>query len=105
MSDLISREMAIDEMLTRKRSAYEWYKSAKVKDDDEIMVRADSAVACFIECILTLKQISSIDAVEVVRCKDCKWYGEPGCAIQIIDDSDRPKETDFCSFAERRIDG
>lgn len=39
---------------------------------------------------------------QVVRCKDCKWYGEPGCAIQIMDDSDRPKETDFCSFGERK---
>lgn len=30
--------------------------------------------------------------------------GKAGCAISIVDDSDRPKETDFCSFAERRTD-
>lgn len=37
-----------------------------------------------------------------VRCKHCKWWNEPGCAIRIVDDSDRPKENDFCSFGERR---
>ena len=44
----------------------------------------------------------TIDAVEVVRCRDCKWYGHIGCAIEIKDDSDRPKPDDFCSFGERR---
>lgn len=46
----------------------------------------------------------TIDAVPVVRCKDCKWFGEYGCAIRIVDDSDKPKENDYCSFAERRSD-
>lgn len=46
----------------------------------------------------------SVDAVVVVRCKDCKWFGDIGCAIRIVDDSDKPTENDFCSFAERRID-
>lgn len=41
---------------------------------------------------------------EIVRCKDCKWFGEIGCAIRIVDDSDKPKENDYCSFAERRSD-
>lgn len=45
-----------------------------------------------------------VDAVEVVRCKDCKWFGDIGCAIRIVDESDKPKETDFCSFGERRED-
>lgn len=42
--------------------------------------------------------------VEVIRCKDCKWFGDFGCAIRIVDDSDKPTENDFCSFAERRTD-
>lgn len=41
---------------------------------------------------------------EIIRCKDCKWFGRIGCAISIVDDSDRPTENDFCSFAERRTD-
>ena len=42
------------------------------------------------------------DTAEVVRCKDCKWYGHLGCAIRIVDDSDKPNDNDFCSFGERR---
>ena len=33
-------------------------------------------------------------------CKNCKWFGKVGCAINIVDDSDKPTENDFCSFAE-----
>lgn len=42
--------------------------------------------------------------VEVVRCKDCKWWNKAGCAIRIVDDSDKPTENDFCSFGERRCE-
>lgn len=42
------------------------------------------------------------ELVSAVRCRDCKWYGHIGCAIEIKDDSDRPKPDDFCSFGERR---
>ena len=38
--------------------------------------------------------------IPVIRCKNCKWFGEAGCAIQIVDNSDKPTENDFCSFAE-----
>lgn len=44
------------------------------------------------------------DKEEVIRCKDCKWFGGVGCAIQIVDDSDRPKDYDYCSFGERKED-
>lgn len=44
----------------------------------------------------------AVDAIQVVRCKDCKWFNKPGCAISIVDESDKPKETDFCSFGERK---
>ena len=41
------------------------------------------------------------DMVEVVRCKDCKWFGLVGCAVMIADDDDKPTENDYCSFGER----
>ena len=44
----------------------------------------------------------TIDAVQVVRCKDCKWRNEPGCALMIVDDSDKPKDYDYCSYGERK---
>lgn len=49
--------------------------------------------------------IPAVDAVEVVRCKDCKWWNQAGCAISIVDDSDKPTANDFCSFGERRTNG
>lgn len=42
------------------------------------------------------------DVQPVVRCKDCKWFNKIGCAIEIMDESDKPHEDDFCSFAERK---
>ena len=54
---------------------------------------------------IVIEDAPTIDAVEVVRCKDCKWFGKVGCAIMIVDDYDKPTEDDYCSFAERRDDG
>lgn len=52
-----------------------------------------------------LNECPAADVEEVVRCKECKWFGDIGCAIRIVDDSDRPSENDFCSFAERKDNG
>ncbi|MBR0341047.1 MAG: hypothetical protein IJH64_02105 [Oscillospiraceae bacterium] len=46
-----------------------------------------------------------VDNYEIVRCKDCKWWRNVGCAIRIVDESDEPKDNDYCSFWERREDG
>lgn len=51
-----------------------------------------------------LNEQPTIKAEPVVRCRECKWFNHPGCAIFIVDDSDRPTENDFCSFGERRED-
>ena len=39
-------------------------------------------------------------AVDVVHCKDCKWRDKAGCALQIVDDSDKPSDNDYCSYGE-----
>lgn len=48
-----------------------------------------------------------VDAVEVVRCKDCIWYYRKACCPLAcsgfeIEDGDLPRENDFCSYGERR---
>ena len=48
-----------------------------------------------------IRQLPPVQS-EIIRCKDCKWFGDIGCAIEIVDIFDRPSENDFCSFAERR---
>lgn len=45
------------------------------------------------DAICALKDIPSADVVEVVRCKDCKWY--KGCFMLENDD-------DYCSNGERK---
>ena len=58
-----------------------------------------------------LQDTPTVDAVEVVRCKDCKWFADNndgdwfGCwlfqTIQIIPE-DTPKPDDYCSYGERK---
>lgn len=38
----------------------------------------------------------------LVRCKDCKWRNKAGCALEIVDDSDKPSDNDYCSYGERK---
>lgn len=47
----------------------------------------------------------TVDAVKVVRCKDCKWREKLGCIVWIVDESDKPKDDDFCSWGERKESG
>ena len=59
---------------------------------------------------ITLEDLPSADAVEVVRCKDCKWYKKNYsswngkefkiCAREPTEPSRRPD--DFCSYGERK---
>ena len=48
-------------------------------------------------------QVPAVDAVEVVRCKDCKWRNTAGCPYMNFDAADR-EDSDFCSDGERRED-
>lgn len=57
----------------------------------------------------SMEATKTVDAVPVVRCKDCKWFADNndgdwfGCwlfqTIQIIPE-DTPKPDDYCSYGE-----
>jgi len=50
-----------------------------------------------------LGELPSADAVEVVRCKDCKHlFEDNGCPLRYFKTH---REDDFCSYGERRTDG
>lgn len=61
-----------------------------------------------------IEAAKTVDAVPVVRCKDCKWFADNndgdwfGCwlfqTIQIIPE-DTPKPDDYCSYGERKDGG
>ena len=87
MDDLISRERAIKE-------AY------------PICIDGDVFEVVQVE---TLIGIPSIDAVQVIRCKDCRW-GRKVCGnIECFVDSNVPPEYHgydwFCPNGERKADG
>lgn len=46
----------------------------------------------------------TVDAVEVVRCKDCKRYSQSGLCNLYLNVSHEMKPDDFCSYGERRTD-
>ncbi len=82
MSDYIKREDAIRQIV-------------KTSAQNELDIPAIGTV------IYILSEMDSADVVEVVRCKECKWFNQSGCAIYIVDDTDKPTENDFCSYGER----
>lgn len=63
------------------------------------------------ECLREIEAAPAIDAVPVVRCKDCKnWgYGVAFCGFEMRDDVPKCWNTyeptsadDFCSYGERK---
>lgn len=49
----------------------EWIENAK---DGETRTIAEANYTAFLESILRVKDAPTIDAVPVVRCKDCRWW-------------------------------
>ena len=59
-----------------------------------------------IEILAEVHYAPTIDAVEVVRCKDCKHFGGHGaCHYHAADENGTPifvRDDDFCSYGEKR---
>lgn len=57
----------------------------------------------YLDIIQCLKLAPTIDAVEVIRCKDCKYY-ESKCDNPFCYYTENNVETDdYCSFGEKKI--
>ena len=93
MEELISRQQAIDALADYIHNFDKVYSTGKLSVDD----CRDAAQSVF-------DNLPSAQP-EIIRCKDCKGFKNIGCAVKIFDDSDRPTENDFCSFAIRRERG
>lgn len=48
-----------------------------------------------------INALPSADAVQIVRCKDCKWYNCNACFRDDGAENHRNSE-DFCSYGERK---
>lgn len=90
------------------KEAYEWKHKTALAGDHLRYERADGAVAAYIEAIMTVNKAPTVDAVPVVRCKDCKWSEDAltcGCLYCNHPDGRNtifalPEE--FCDRGERR---
>lgn len=94
-TDLVSRQAAIDKITKRLFETAFNNVGIKQNIDETLVDVAENRLENW------FNELPSVQP-DVIRCKDCKWFGDIGCAIRIVDDSDKPTENDFCSFAERR---
>ena len=51
------------------------------------------------DVIKRIENVPTEDVVEVVRCKDCKFYGNGDCSVQSVRSM---WPNDYCSYGERR---
>lgn len=104
MDDLISRKALLKELRKELRECR--------KDGDEFGGESILWAEGIEFAIDAAKQIPSVDAVEVVRCKDCKHYDSHGykiCKLHSVEASQfgsgeniYMERDDFCSYGERR---
>jgi hypothetical protein len=55
--------------------------------------------------VSVIKNAPTIDAVPVVRCKDCLWYDDKGDLPSCINEFNGllcPHQDDFCSYGKRK---
>ena len=88
------------------------YKEYLNEPHAQVMTAAGQGMQIAIKsCIEFLESATTIEAVPVVRCKDCKWYAPNnddswiGCALDTRHPEDEPKADDFCSYGERKDNG
>lgn len=82
--------------LKKKISYRQW-------DVDDDLPR-DEASTRISECYVIDRMVddmSTVDAVPVIRCKDCKWYYRGGATCMFWDGANGMCGDDFCGKAER----
>lgn len=93
-----ANQMAVDE--------FEAYMSAQVQITDDLKWLVNFAAHSKIQKLIA--DTPTVDAVPVVRCKDCKHY-DMGVCLKIYSDGNVHPEAwqsrrpdDFCSYGERK---
>ena len=73
-------------------------------DPDAFPIQNRGYVAGWNGVINLIEQAPTVDAVEVVRCKDCKYRytAKSGLILCTQHITMTPKDNDFCSYGERR---
>lgn len=51
-------------------------------------------------CISVLEDMQTVDAVPVIRCRECKYHNKPPCPMRLS--FNWTEGNDFCSYGERK---
>ena len=83
--------------------------TAQTAKGESVMAKATISVPVSIDLSTIQRWMESSDIVEVVRCKDCRfysprlWEGDTACCINVQDGLiSFPGESDYCSSGERK---
>lgn len=106
---LIDANAYAAEMKTRQDACLELMNAAREMDNEEMYGQKSAAFSVFVEAKLTLDAMPTVDAVPVVRCRECRWWSkdEPDDEYgycyngKIIGGT---KENWYCADGERRSD-
>ena len=98
----MATEKLIDanELKKKLRDVKEWFDGCPSTEQDKL------AQAVVQMCIEEVNKIKPVEAVEVVRCKDCKHYYYSAYAMRCVCDFDNKEwdKDDFCSYGEKRAE-
>lgn len=100
MAEYIERETLLDSLRCSYYDLRQIYTG--LHDDTERQICAWE-LNTFMECILRVKEAPAADVVEVVRCKDCKYFSEDSDGRKYCDMLYATMlDTDYCAYAKRR---
>ena len=102
---LIDADKLRKDLMESKEKLWGLYKGLSHPVDKQI---CGGEIGTFTEVILRLDDAHTIDAVPVVRCKNCEYYENGECVNPYIWMSDGahlwPDEDFYCAKGERRAD-
>ena len=99
--DYISRQVAVEAIENT-----DWY---HINQNGELVSGANSQehepLYKASEIYAALEEVPSADVVEVVHCKDCKYYDDTPHFAYCVQNTKYVDDDGFCSDGERRADG
>lgn len=100
MGKLIEADALLASLRESRDRANVWVSDCR-EYGSEMTGRAEQAVMTFNECILRVKGAPTVDAVEVVRCKDCIRFRPDDDVWGWCTVSGKMRCKDFCSYGVR----
>lgn len=73
---------------------------ADLIDRKELRDALYEADAVTMQGVKIINQFPSVNAVPVVRCRECKYHNKPPCPMRLS--FNWTEDDDFCSYGERR---